>query len=108
MSEDNQIAVAAATIKDLHRQNIELIDGGHVFMRDGVDVSETIKQASIEQIEVCDMIIRLAPQWQTLSEENRQRLEAMIGELDEIKCERAAANAAEELPEIGNYGHKET
>lgn len=106
MSEDNPIAVAARAIKDLHQQNIDLIDGGHVFMRDGVDVSEQMRIASLDQMSLCDTIIDASPQLMLTSEKNKMALGDILHELEEIKSKRADVTA--ELPEIGNYGHQET
>ncbi len=100
---DNPIADAARTIRTLHRENILLVDGGHIFTRDGVDVSGEIKALSAEQIVLCDEIIRKSPSLVFESDQNKISLQKVVSDIEEIK---AARTTVQELPEIGNYGHE--
>jgi len=102
---DDRIASAARAIKQIHQENIDLIDNGHIFTRDGVDVSGEIRALSAEQIVLCDTIIEQAPQLQLQSEQSRAALDVVIRDIEEIKAKRLAPD---ELPEIGNYGHEKT
>jgi hypothetical protein len=103
---ENSIAKAAAVIRQIHRENIALIDSGHIFTRDGVDVSGEIKQLSEEQIVLCNIIIMHHPAQAALQDEtNNVALADVIRDIEEIKAKRLTPD---ELPEIGNYGHEKS
>jgi hypothetical protein len=94
---------AARMIKELHEENIAKIAGGHVFLRDGVDVSEEVRRASAAQIELCDQIMKRAENM----DPKHWAPAALI--LDEVQATLGGEKANDaldcSLPEIGNYGH---
>lgn len=102
---EHPVCNAAREIKKLHEQNVALVDSGHVFTRtlDGVeeDVTQLIRQKSMEQIEICDKIIEWAPHMGEAANEKVTEL------LNQLEASRPAPNTPEdpELPEIGDYGH---
>lgn len=51
---------AARVIRQLHTDNIELINSGYVFMKDGVDVSDSMKASCEQQIKLCNEIMQRA------------------------------------------------
>lgn len=95
---------AARMIRELHVENIEKIDSGFVFERDGVSVNDEMRKSCMEQIALCDSIMH--------------RADGMDPKLWEpsalilIEAEKMVAEAvsngdvlASILPEIGNYDH---
>lgn len=94
---------AARMIKDLHLQNIKMMDDGHVFLKDGVNVNEDMRKASMEQIAMCDQIMERAKHMDPRLWEPA----ALI--LEDLKDIVANPKVLEEqntiLPEIGNYEH---
>jgi hypothetical protein len=100
-------ARAAAMVKELHRQNIELIDQGRKFVKKneaGVDedVSEQMKAASEEQMIVCDDIIRRADR---MPPELAGQAHFVLQDLQEVLAAKAKAEDENALPEVGNYDH---
>lgn len=92
---------AARVIKDLHVQNITLIDGGQQFTRDGHLVSDEIRAESVKQIELCDKIIEAADQ---LTPGSAPIAQAILDDINNTIREANGETPA--LPEIGNYGHE--
>jgi hypothetical protein len=98
---------AARMIRELHAENIAKIDGGFVFLKDGVDVSAEMRKSCEEQIAMCDIIMARA-----------NKLDPKLWEpsavlLGEIEVRVAEANASGDtlasiLPEVGNYDHEKT
>lgn len=109
---------AARTIKKLHLDNIDLINAGHVFMRNGVDISAEMKASCEAQIKLCDEIMRRAENmdpshWSPsllLCEEVQALVGAEMAERAKLKAPHAEGEEQEVLgsilPEIGGYGHK--
>ncbi len=95
---------AARMIKELHEENIAKIDGGFVFIRDGVDVSAQMRQESSVQIELCRQIMARAesmdPKHWAPAALILDEVQSTIGEARKVPDELDAS-----LPEIGNYGH---
>lgn len=54
---DNAIAKAALAVRSLHEQNIELMDGGHFFTKNGKSVNRTMRANSLAEIALCDEAI---------------------------------------------------
>lgn len=96
-STEHPAARAARMIKDLHQKNIDLIDQGHVFSKDGVNMNDEMRAASEAQMAVCDEIIARAS---GMSEELTIKASAILGDLK---------NTMNDLElEIADYDHKET
>lgn len=107
---------AARMIRELHEQNIALIDSGHQFTKDGVCVNEKMKSASLAQMKLCDSIIagasmltgRDADIADMLLLETKGEIERLNKELTETFSEKGSLDAEEPMiPEVGDYGHKE-
>lgn len=108
---------AARMIRDLHTDNIDLMDRGHVFMRDGVDVSEEMRKQCEAQIKLCDEIMARAENMDPLhwspSLQLCEEVSALVGEetarRDKLKTNPEEGDEQEVLgsmlPEIGDYGH---
>lgn len=109
---------AARIIKKLHLDNIDLINAGHVFLKDGVDVSEEMRASCHEQIKLCDEIMQRAENmdpshWSPsllLCEEVQALVGAEMAERAKLKAPHEEGEEQEVLgsilPEIGDYGHK--
>ena len=94
---------AAKMIKELHEENIAKIDGGHVFMRDGVDVSADIKRESAAQIHLCQQIMDRA---EHMDPKHRPAAGLILEEFERIAAEaQKNENGLATIPEIGNYDH---
>lgn len=123
--QEHPAARAGRIIKELHEDNVKLIDDGFVFTRDGVDVSQEMRAKSLEQIKFCDDLIHRAPSMDPgMSELASALAEDAVGEHTRLKAElieakakvdaateRVAAledKAMPELPEVGDYEHKKT
>ncbi len=102
-AKEHPAARAARMIKDLHQQNIDMIDGGHVFERDGVDVSQQIREASVAQLAVCDDIIARAD---SMPEQFTLQAAEIAEQIEEITKPKSETEV-QDLLEIGNYDHKE-
>jgi hypothetical protein len=94
---EHPAARAARMVKELHQRNINLIDNGHVFTRDGENVNEQMRAASIAEMAKCDEIIRIAP---GMSKELTIKADAILGDLKEVMDGTVL--------EIADYDHKET
>lgn len=86
---------AARMIKELHEENLNMIAGGYVFLRDGVDVNETIIASCKEQIAQCNKIMAHVNDpdykpWTKIPEFTENVITDTNG-----------------VPEIGNYDHEE-
>lgn len=104
---------AARAIKQLHIDNIAMIDNGFVFHdKDGNSVNEHMRKACAQQMDLCDAIInqvRPLPEHllrpvQVLLEDAHAKISATVQE--ELAAQHAQAKIehdAEDLPEIGNY-----
>lgn len=93
---------AARAIKQLHIDNIKMIDDGYVFKdKAGESVNTAMRSACAEQIELCDEIIDTAS---TLRPELLAPVELMLVDA-KASIEKALEDAAKDplLPEIGNY-----
>lgn len=110
---DHPAVRAAKAIKQLHIDNIAMIDNGFIFHdKDGNSVNEHMRYACSEQIKLCDDIINevrplpahLMEQVTVLLEEAHVKISATVQE--ELEAQHAQAkveNDAENLPEIGEY-----
>lgn len=95
---------AARMIKELHQENIKKMDEGFVFLRDGVDINDEMRQASQEQIEQCDEIMEKS---KNMDPKFWEPATLILGELtDTVKqAEAEERTLAASIPEIGNYDH---
>jgi hypothetical protein len=101
---EHPAARAARMIKELHEENIALIDSGHVFLRNGVDVGEQIKVASLEQITLCNHVIERAA---TMDPKFFDMSHMILIELqDTLAAKQAEASEDTPLPEVGNFDHE--
>lgn len=100
---EHPAARAAKLIRSIHQENLAMMDGGMIFMRDGVNVNEEMRAACEEQIAQCNVLIAraeymdpklFAPSMKVLS-----ALEAVIAE------KTANDETIAGIPEIGNYDH---
>lgn len=102
---------AAEMIRQMHVETIALIDGGQVFMKDGVDVSTDMRAQCVEQLAAADKVIEYAKTaskeaWKPQGFLLEHAEEAVIEHkqaLDAIKDAATIPDAEDELPEIGNY-----
>ena len=95
---------AARMIRELHVENIEKIDSGFVFERDGVSVNDEMRKSCMEQIALCDNIMHRADGMDPKLWEPS----ALILVAAEKMVAEAVSNGdvlASILPEIGNYDH---
>ena len=89
---------AAREIRQLHLDNIKMIDDGFVFHdKDGNSVNDTMRAACQEQIALCDNIIDVT---KSLPPELLGPVELMLAD---VKASIATALDDAILPEIGNY-----
>lgn len=94
---------AAREIKKLHTDNLAMMDSGHVFMKAGESVNEQMRLACMEQIALCDQIINKA---ETLDPKLLEPIELLLVDA-KATIEKSIADATDsDLPEIGNYDHK--
>lgn len=104
---EHPAACSARLIRELFEQNIALIDGGHVFTRDGEDVSAEIREASLEQMVECDRVIERASH---MDPSLYQPAAMVLRDLQEVlgahKLEETKKIEEPAVPEIGNYDHK--
>ena len=100
MTEEHPAARAARMIKELHQQTIDKIDAGFVFTKDDVNVNEQVRAECVKQLAACDEIIARA---EGMSQETSIAAAMILADLqDTVKPQDT------ELPELGNYDHKET
>ena len=95
-------AIAAArAIKQLHVDNIALMDGGFKFVdKDGKEVNDVMRAACLGQIELCDEIIDVS---KSVRPELLAPVELMLVDA-QATIEKALEDAKDPLlPEIGNY-----
>jgi hypothetical protein len=94
---------AAKMIKELHEENIAKIDGGFVFLKDGVDCSAEMREECVKQIAMCQQIMERSKDMDPKHWEPAAlicaELESTIGE------QRATSEVDASIPEIGNYDH---
>ncbi len=96
---------AAKMIRELHVQNIELIDGGQLFMKDGVDVSTQMRVACVEQIRMCDEIMARA---ENMDPKLWEPSALILGEIESTIAEaKQEDRVLASIPEVGNYDHEE-
>ena len=100
---EHPAARAARTIKELHQETIALVDSGTVFTKDGADVNSEVKDACLKQIDVCNQIIERA---QHMPVSLAGVVHMILKDLEDLKEKRMKV-VPDELPEIGNYDHKE-
>lgn len=95
---------AARAIKQLHVDNIKMIDDGFVFKKAGGSVNEQMRDACVEQIRLCDEIINTA---KDLRPELLEPIELMLVDA-KATIEKALEDAKDPLlPEIGNYDNED-
>lgn len=94
---------AAKMILTLHKENIEKIDGGTIFLREGVDVSQQIREESRKQIALCEATMERAV---NMGELHREQAQSILEEFGKV-IEEAKSNddGLAHIPEIGDYGH---
>ena len=96
---------AARMIRELHVETIQLMDNGHVFLREGASVNDEMRVSCQEQIVLCDQIMSRSKDMDAkLWEPAALILEAAETTVEEIK-DRDLVLAS--IPEIGNYDHKD-
>lgn len=95
---------AARMIKELHEENIAKIDGGFVFVREGVDVSAEIRAESAKQITLCEQIMSRA---ETMDPKHWQPAAMILSDLQEAIADarKVPSELDASIPEIGNYEH---
>ena len=108
---------AAKAIRQLHLDNIQMIDNGFVFHdKEGNSVNEHMKASCLEQIELCNDIINevrplpthLLEPVQLMLEDAHKRISESVHA--ELEAQHAAAHIerdATDLPEIGNYDNED-
>lgn len=101
LQDEHPAIKAARAIKQLHLDNIKMMDDGFVFKdKAGESVNTAMRSACSEQIELCDEIISTAS---TLRPELLAPIEMMLVDA-KVTIEKALEDAADPLlPEIGNY-----
>lgn len=103
LKEEHPAHKAARIIKEMHGENIAKIDGGFVFLRDGIDVSADVKRESTAQIVLCEAIMARA---EHMDPKHREPAKLILDEFERIAAEAAKnENGLATIPEIGNYGH---
>lgn len=107
---EHPAARAARMIKELHQATIDLIDGGRVFKKDGVDVNYQVRDACLKQMDVCDGIIARADQMPVSLSGDAFLILKDLEDVVERKQVMAVVPETSDvaLPEIGNYEHKKT
>lgn len=105
---EHPAARAARMIKELHQATIDLIDGGHVFKKDGVDVNYQVRDACLKQMDVCDGIIARADQMPVSLSGDAFLILKDLEDVVERKQVMAVVpeTSNDALPEIGNYDHQ--
>lgn len=114
MTDEEHPAIRAArAIKQLHIDNLAMIDNGFVFHdAAGNSVNEQMRAACEEQMKLCDDIIfnvmplpahLLEPARLMLEEAHAQIAAAVHAELEAQHAVAQIERDAEDLPEIGNY-----
>jgi hypothetical protein len=94
---------AAKMITELHEENIAKIDGGFIFMRDGINVNEDIRRESTAQIHICEQIMARA---ECMDPKHRPAAGLILDEFERIAAEaNKNENGLATIPEIGNYDH---
>lgn len=94
---------AARMIKELFEENISLMESGHVFLRDGVNVNEQIERESREQIAQCEAIMKRS---ENMDPKLWEPAALICAELESTIGDRKAPDELDaSMPEIGNYGH---
>jgi len=91
---------AAKMIKDLHQENIAKIDGGFVFLKDGVDCSAEMREQCVQQIAMCDEIMKRS---KNMDPKLWEPAALILSEVQSTIGEREKADPS--IPEIGNYEH---
>jgi hypothetical protein len=102
MDKEHPAIMIAREIRQLHLDNIKMIDEGFVFHdKEGVSVNERMREACMEQIGLCDGIIETA---KDLRSELLLPVELMLIDA-KATIEKALEDAKDDtiLPEIGNY-----
>ena len=108
---------SAKAIRQLHLDNIQMIDKGFVFHdAEGNSVNEHMKASCLEQIDLCnDIINEVRPLPAHLLEPVQLMLEAAHAKIaesvrEELEAQHAVAKIerdATDLPEIGNYDNED-
>jgi len=102
-AEEHPAHKAARMIKELHEENISKIDGGFVFLCDGVDVSQQIRDESTAQIALCEAIMKRA---EGMDHKHREPAKLILEEFERIAADAVKnQNGLATIPEIGNYEH---
>lgn len=98
---------AARMIRDLHIQNIERIDGGLLFFKDGVDVSAEMREQCVVQIKLCDEIMARAV---NMDPKHWKPAAILLSDIEKTVEEANASGdvLAGMLPELGNYDHEKS
>ena len=101
---------AARMVRELHAQTIDMIDRGHVFLKDGVDVSAEMKAKCEGEMAVCEHLMRRAkymdPKLWAPSLIVLQEAEQVVAEKMEQLAppgDKAIVVDGQMLPEIGDY-----
>lgn len=101
---------AARTIKEMHEATIALIDKGAVFENSGKDVSQDMRAACVQQIELCQAVMYRAA---GMDAGYTARAQEILDELTALQpvVMFSAATVDDELPslpEVGGYDHEKT
>jgi urease gamma subunit len=107
---------AARAIKQLHIDNIAMIDSGFIFHdKDGKNVNAEMRAACVEQMAHCDSILEnvqaipahlLEPVALMLEEAHARLSTEVRAELEAQQAVAKIEHDAEDLPEIGNYDNE--
>lgn len=106
--EEHPTLRAARMVKELHLEQIAKMNSGFVFNKklesgELVNCNEEMRKACLEQIEMCDNIMKAAAR---VPSEMLRPVEILLQDAH-AKIEQAIDTCAQEtLPEIGNYDHK--
>lgn len=94
---------AAKMIRDLHAETIAKIDGGFVFLQDGVDCSAEMRAKCAVQVALCEQIMARA---KDMGPVHTAAAGAIFEELEAIRKEASSnTDGLATIPEIGNYDH---
>jgi hypothetical protein len=94
---------AARMIRDLHTETIEKIDGGFIFLKDGVDCSAEMRAQCVVQVALCDQIMERA---KSMDAKMVAPAQLILDEFEKIaKNAESSRDGLAHIPEIGDYGH---
>src|SRR6478752_3018082 len=87
--DDHPAYRAAVMIRDLHKENIEKIDSGFIFLKDGVDCSSEMRAQCVVQIALCEQIMKRA---ETMDAKMVAPAQVILDEFEKVAREAAQAS----------------